>query len=74
MSDEEDTAVGVPPTFKNELTDILAHAAANDRTVIEFRTKETESGRRHLAHAIDVTEHFCKMEEMLEDEDYDRPK
>lgn len=58
MTDE----VGVPPTFKDSLTEILAHAAANDRTIIEFRVTETESGRRHLSHALDITEHVSEME------------
>lgn len=69
MGDEpSDDAVGVPPTFKNALSEILAHAASNERTVIEFRTQETASGRRHLAHALDITEHVAEMEDQLDKE------
>lgn len=66
MSDEE---VGLPPTFKNALSEILATAAARDRTVIEFRTKETESGSRYLAHALDITDHVDALEQFAEDND-----
>lgn len=62
MTDESE-AVGLPPTFKNRLSEILGHAASQERTVIEFRTKETDSGRRYLAHALEITDHVAEMEE-----------
>lgn len=69
MSDNDtEDAVGVPPTFKQELTEILAYAASQDRTVIEFRTTETAGGKRHLAHALDITEHVSEMEQQLDEE------
>lgn len=63
-----DDAVGLPPTVRNTLSEILAHAASQERTVVEFRTKETESGRRHLAHAMEITEHVSEMEAQLDEE------
>lgn len=65
MTDETDD-VGVPPTFRDTLKEILAHAASQERTVIEFRTTETAAGNRHFSNAIDVTEHVSEMEDELE--------
>ena len=62
MSDDE---VGIPPTVRDNLKQILAHAASQDRTVIEFRTKEAASGRRHFTSALDITEHVSELENQL---------
>ena len=67
MADDE--KVGLPPTFKNALSEILAEAASKDRTVIEFRTTETASGRRYLAHALEITEHVAELEQFAEEQD-----
>lgn len=66
-SSDSDDRVGLPPTFKQRLKQILAHAAANDRTVIEFRTTETEHGTRHLSHALDITEYVGELEAQSDD-------
>lgn len=67
MSDKE--SVGLPPTFKQSLKSILARAASQDRTVIEFRTNETESGGRHLSHAIEITDHVDELERRLDQDE-----
>lgn len=64
-----DEKVGLPPTVKESLKSILSYAASKDRTVIEFRTSETESGRRHLSHALDITDHVDELEQFAEDND-----
>lgn len=59
MSDK----VGLPPSVKRDLQEILAHAASQERTVIEFRTTETESGNRYFSNAMDITEHVGELED-----------
>ena len=66
--EETEEPVGLPPTFKNTLKSILAHAASQDRTVIEFRTTETASGRRHFTSALDITEHVGELEKQMQEE------
>jgi len=63
---ENDENVGVPPTFRDTLQEILAHAATQERTVIEFKTEETASGRTHFSSALEITEHVCELEEKLD--------
>lgn len=59
MSDGE---VGLPPTVKQNLSEILSYAASQERTVIEFRTTETGQGTRHLSHALDITDYVTELE------------
>lgn len=59
--------VGLPPTFKKNLSQILSHAASQERTVIEFRTTETANGQRHLSHALDITEYVDELEDGAEE-------
>lgn len=59
--------VGLPPTVKQNLTEILSHAASQERTVIEFRTTETEQGARHLSHALDITDHVEELEDAADE-------
>jgi hypothetical protein len=66
MSDDE--PVGLPPTMRKNLSEILSHAASQERTVVEFRTQETEAGDTFLAHALDITEHVAEMENKLDEE------
>lgn len=54
--------VGLPPTVKENLGQILSYAAARDRTVIEFRTSETAAGKLHLSHALDITDYVNELE------------
>jgi len=51
-------SVGLPQETKDVLMDILQRAASQDRTVIEFQTRDGE------LHAMDITDHV----EALEDE------
>lgn len=67
MADEAERGeVGLPPTFRENLSQILKHAASQERTVIEFRTTETEAGFKHLSHALDITEYVGKLEDDAE--------
>ena len=65
MGEDSDGAVGLPPNVKQTLSQILAHAASQDRTVIELQTGETASGRRHFTHALEITDHVAEMEDQL---------
>lgn len=58
-----------PVTFgidKQTLLSILQRAASQERTVIEFRTKERDDGETVLDSAMDITEHHTKLEEKFE--------
>jgi hypothetical protein len=72
--DVSDEAVGIPPNTRETLKQILAHAASQDRTVIEFRTTETASGRRHFSHALDITEHVAELEAQTDDDAHRHPE
>jgi len=67
MSESESDDVGLTPPFKRALTQILSRAAGSERLVVEFRTSETESGKRYLSHAMDITEHVDELEAMLDE-------
>lgn len=47
---------------KQTLLSILQRAASQDRTVIEFRTKERDDGETVLDSAMDITEHVEVLE------------
>ncbi|WP_372611558.1 hypothetical protein [Halomonas sp.] len=59
---QSDDSVGLPPNVKQTLSSILAHAASQERTVIELRTAEAANGRRHFTNALEITEHVAEME------------
>lgn len=48
---------------KEAFISILRHAAARDRTVIEFRTRERDDGTRVFDTAMDITEHVRALED-----------
>jgi len=58
MSDNSAVTLGIA---KDDLLDILRHAASQERTVIEFRTTESDNGRE-LDQALDITEHVEQLE------------
>ena len=62
MGNGESVTFGID---KETLLSILRRAASQERTVIEFRTTESDDGRT-LDSAMDITEHVEKMEEHLD--------
>lgn len=63
MTDDTPDEVGLPPKFRKTLSEILSHAAAQERTVIELRTGETASGRKHFTSALEITDHVAELED-----------
>lgn len=59
-------SVGIPPRMRQSLKQILAHAASQERTVVEFRTEEV-GGKRHFSTALDITEYVEILEEASEE-------
>jgi hypothetical protein len=59
MNEDEEVEFNID---KATLMDILKRAASQPRTVVEFRTQETEDGGRELHNVIDITEHVEKLE------------
>lgn len=52
---------------KETFLDIIKHAAGQERTVVEFKTRETDNGRE-LHHAADITDHVVSLENQVSDE------
>ena len=65
MTSSEETAD--EPTLFNispkEMTSILCEAAKKERTVIEFKTRSNDEGRRELYQALEITGHVETLEE-----------
>lgn len=51
---------------KESLMGILKEAASKERTVVEFRTRQTDDGGRELHHAIEITEHVDILEQEID--------
>jgi hypothetical protein len=47
---------------KETFLQMMRHVAAQERTVLEFKTRERD-GRRVLDHVMDITEHVSALEE-----------
>jgi hypothetical protein len=60
MTDQEESvAFNLTP---EQMTSILAEAATKKRTVVEFRTQNTEEGRE-LHQALEITDYVKELEE-----------
>lgn len=57
--DNERVAFNLSP---EQMTAIFAEAATKERTVVEFRTREMENGKRELHKALEITEHVEELE------------
>lgn len=63
MSDED--TPDEPAVFNispKEMTSILCEAAKKDRTLIEFKTRRNDEGRRELYQALEVTDYVKELE------------
>lgn len=56
---DEPAVFNISPT---EMTSILCEAAKKERTVVEFKTRRRDDGRRELYQALEVTEHVEALE------------
>lgn len=68
MENDEETP-DEPAMFNispEEMTSILCEAAKKERTVVEFKTRRRDDGRRELYQALEVTEHVEALEEQHE--------
>lgn len=63
---EGNEQVQLPKDARENLAEILSHAASQDRTLVEFRTPEDDSGATYL-NAIEVTEYVEELEERCDD-------
>lgn len=59
MSSDEPALFNISP---EDMTSILCEAAKKERTLIEFKTRRADDGRRELYQALEVTDYVKELE------------
>jgi len=59
MSSDEPALFNISP---EDMTSILCEAAKKKRTLIEFKTRRADDGRRELYQAVEVTDYVKELE------------
>jgi len=63
---EDDSIPDEPALFNispEKMTSILCEAAKKERTVVEFKTRRNNEGRRELYQALEITDHVEALED-----------